>query len=414
MLRNVLLLRRLALVAALAAPAAVLLALPPLAAPQPSLPLEARALGREAEAITVRLEGAISGSGVIVARQGGRYTVLTAWHVLRDNRPGEEIALFTPDGRSHPVAASAIQPFAGIDLARLSFSSDRSYAVARLGRLQDLDLGSPLLVAGFPSLDRAEGRQPLRLKFGRLEARLPSPQAEGYQLLYSNETLPGMSGGPVLNERGELLGIHGRAELHTEASRRLGKPMATSTNMGLTIAPYLALLAGGTEARGSEARGAEPGARSAQPAPAELSASPVASARALQPLEQALSLGQFAEADALTRSLLLAEPGQGEWLSEASVPQLRCGLLLAVDASWRQHSLDRFGFSAQRRLWPGDFAGFAALAGWRRAGFVRYIEADGSVPPRGYYPRRVADGPILQALLARFGRCQTEPSPEPR
>lgn len=409
MLRNVLLLRRLALVAALAAPAASILALPPSAAPQPSLPLEARALGREAEAITVRLEGAISGSGVIVARQGGRYTVLTAWHVLRDNRPGEEIALFTPDGRSHPVAASAIQPFAGLDLARLSFSSDRSYAVARLGRLQDLDLGSPLLVAGFPSLDRAEGRQPLRLKFGRLEARLPSPQAEGYQLLYSNETLPGMSGGPVLNERGELLGIHGRAELHTEASRRLGKPMATSTNMGLTIAPYLALLAGGTEAGGTEA-----GARSAQSAPVSLPASPTPSAVAVQPLEQALSLGQFAQADALTRSLLLAEPGQGEWLSEASVQELRCGLLLAVDATWRQHSLDRFGFSAQRRLWPGDFAGFAALAGWRRAGFVRYIEADGSVPPRGYFPRRVADGPILQALLARFGRCQTEPSPEPR
>lgn len=53
-----------------------------------------------------------------------------------------------------------------------------------------------------------------------------------------------MSGGPVLNERGELLGIHGRAELHTEASRRLGKPTATSTNMGLTIAPYLALHSG--------------------------------------------------------------------------------------------------------------------------------------------------------------------------
>lgn len=176
MLRPVLLLRLLVLAATLAIPAASLLVLPPASAQERSRTLEARSLGREAEGITVRLEGAISGSGVIVARQGRRYTVLTAWHVLRDNRPGEEIALFTADGLSHPVAAIDIRPFAGLDLAQLSFSSDRTYAVARLGRLQDLDLGSPLLVAGFPSLDRAEGRQPLRLKFGRLEARFPSPR----------------------------------------------------------------------------------------------------------------------------------------------------------------------------------------------------------------------------------------------
>jgi S1-C subfamily serine protease len=31
-------------------------------------------------------------------------------------------------------------------------------------------------------------------------------------LAYSNPTLPGMSGGPVLNEQGKLIGIHGRAE----------------------------------------------------------------------------------------------------------------------------------------------------------------------------------------------------------
>lgn len=408
MLRPVLLLRLLVLAATLAIPAASLLVLPPASAQERSRTLEARSLGREAEGITVRLEGAISGSGVIVARQGRRYTVLTAWHVLRDNRPGEEIALFTADGLSHPVAAIDIRPFAGLDLAQLSFSSDRTYAVARLGRLQDLDLGSPLLVAGFPSLDRAEGRQPLRLKFGRLEARFPSPQAEGYQLLYSNETLPGMSGGPVLNERGELLGIHGRAELHTEASRRLGKPTATSTNMGLTIAPYLALHSG--RARASSAAEAP----AVAPTPGAAPATALGSQAGLAALDQALSLGRFAQADALTRDLLLAEPGQGEWLSESSVHHLRCGRLLAVDATWRQHSLDRFGFSAQRRLWPGDFAGFATLAGWRRAGFVRYIEADGSEPPRGYYPRLVADGPILQALLARFGRCQTEQPPESR
>ena len=42
-----------------------------------------------AKAITVRIEGATQGSGVLVKREGNRYTVLTAWHVVSGNRPGK-------------------------------------------------------------------------------------------------------------------------------------------------------------------------------------------------------------------------------------------------------------------------------------------------------------------------------------
>lgn len=42
----------------------------------------AEAVGRIAQSITVRIEGATQGSGVLVKRQGNRYTVLTAWHVV--------------------------------------------------------------------------------------------------------------------------------------------------------------------------------------------------------------------------------------------------------------------------------------------------------------------------------------------
>lgn len=48
---------------------------------------------RAAQAITVRIEGATQGSGVLVKREGSRHTVLTAWHVVSGQRHGEELAI---------------------------------------------------------------------------------------------------------------------------------------------------------------------------------------------------------------------------------------------------------------------------------------------------------------------------------
>lgn len=66
-----------------------------------SLVKSAYAVARIAEGITVRIEGATQGSGVLVKKEGNRYTVLTAWHVVEGNRPGEGLAIFTPDEQEH-------------------------------------------------------------------------------------------------------------------------------------------------------------------------------------------------------------------------------------------------------------------------------------------------------------------------
>ncbi|MFL0729619.1 MAG: hypothetical protein AB8B37_07785, partial [Prochlorococcus sp.] len=58
----------------------------------PVIAQDASAVARIAKAITVRIEGATQGSGVLVKKEGNRYTVLTAWHVVEGNRPGEELA----------------------------------------------------------------------------------------------------------------------------------------------------------------------------------------------------------------------------------------------------------------------------------------------------------------------------------
>ncbi|OCQ97929.1 hypothetical protein BCD67_02005 [Oscillatoriales cyanobacterium USR001] len=38
------------------------------------------------------------------------------------------------------------------------------------------------------------------------------PPQDGYALIYNNITQPGMSGGPVLNEEGQVIGIHGQGD----------------------------------------------------------------------------------------------------------------------------------------------------------------------------------------------------------
>ena len=76
-----------------------------------------------AKEITVRIEGATQGSGVLVQRKGNLYTVLTAWHVVSGQRPGEELDVFTADGRRHSVVEGSIKRVGKVDMAELIFKS---------------------------------------------------------------------------------------------------------------------------------------------------------------------------------------------------------------------------------------------------------------------------------------------------
>ncbi|MBO9999251.1 MAG: trypsin-like peptidase domain-containing protein [Cyanobacteria bacterium SID2] len=163
------------------------------------------------------------GSGVIVARDGNTYYVLTALHVVRTRETVYGIR--TSDGEVHFVDDVNTQDniiplgeevgefgetIGGYDLATISFESDRDYPVAVIGNAQNLQPGDPIYISGWPNPDDASARRMRETVSGTLTAIRSPSEDGGYSLLYSNETQRGMSGGPVFDRNGELIGIHGR------------------------------------------------------------------------------------------------------------------------------------------------------------------------------------------------------------
>ncbi|PSB57761.1 tetratricopeptide repeat-containing S1 family peptidase [Chamaesiphon polymorphus] len=147
------------------------------------------------------------GSGVILKHEGDIYTVLTAAHVVRQK---VSYTITTPDDRQYEVISNSIKSAPGdIDLAVVKFKSTTKYPIAKLGNCNILTRGMDLYVAGFPATDRAITSTLLVVREGKISANSNKTFDKGYSLIYSNDTLNGMSGGAVLNSNGELVAIHG-------------------------------------------------------------------------------------------------------------------------------------------------------------------------------------------------------------
>jgi parallel beta-helix repeat protein len=172
------------------------------------------------------VEGEKTGSGAIVARSGNTYYVVTAWHVVW--RTGGFHAIVTPDGQVHYVDASEGSPDAigfgrldpeseraivGSDLALLRFRSDRDYPVASVGS-QKVQSGDTVYISGWPNPDDLRRtRRDRTFSAGAIAQVVNPPSADGgYSLLYDNRTRSGLSGAPIFNADGELIGIHGRGK----------------------------------------------------------------------------------------------------------------------------------------------------------------------------------------------------------
>ena len=206
----------------------------------PATAQDISAVARIAKTITVRIEGATQGSGVIVKKEGNRYTVLTAWHVVSGNQAGEELAITTTDNKQHLLEQGSIQRLGRIDMAVLTFSSPMAYEVAIIGDTKKVNYNDTIYVAGFP----LSNSQNLRYEAGDVVANAEVGIDQGYQLLYDNKTEAGMSGGVLLNSKGQLIGLHGRGEKDEYNTNQKEGSLKTGVNQGVPISYYKLFVSG--------------------------------------------------------------------------------------------------------------------------------------------------------------------------
>ncbi|MEG4281581.1 serine protease [Microcoleus sp. A006_D1] len=176
--------------------------------PNIAFALSPQQVNQIATQVTVLIDGYQSGSGVIFKRIGNVYSVLTAKHVV--NAEDVIYLVITPDGERHQTESTNVQPINGVDLAVAQFTSDKIYQVAQLGNSDQATNGSTVYVAGAPEPNETIPQRTVIVTPGSIVG-VQKPQ-DGYALIYTNPTRRGMSGGPVLNEAGEVIGIHGQGD----------------------------------------------------------------------------------------------------------------------------------------------------------------------------------------------------------
>ena len=172
-----------------------------------------------AQQLSVRiLTDGNAGSGVIIRRDGQRYLAVTNAHVV-ENSSENRYEILTSDSKTYEGRWLKEIHVYTQDIALVEFQSQLNYPVAQFRDLRDLQMGEPLYAAGFPNWQpisatnladtRSLGFRAFQLTVGQVGMVLPQPLTQGYQLGYTNEVDPGMSGGAILDRWGRLVGING-------------------------------------------------------------------------------------------------------------------------------------------------------------------------------------------------------------
>jgi tetratricopeptide (TPR) repeat protein/S1-C subfamily serine protease len=206
-------------------------------------------LDRQARLVTVRIKQENvdgNGSGVIVAREGNSYYVLTAEHVVKKT---QKLNITTHDQRKYTISPSQIKRSVGTDLAIVKFTSSQPYQIATLGnyRLSDESLVFP---GGWPDPKNINSQQwQWQLNPGGISGKEQGEFkrqdklsfSNGYDLIYNSVTYGGMSGGPIFDSAGKVIGIHGKAEGESSSRNVLGNSLGISVQTFIGSADKLSV-----------------------------------------------------------------------------------------------------------------------------------------------------------------------------
>ncbi|MFM6204288.1 serine protease, partial [Planktothrix sp.] len=215
---------------------------------QPAIAKTAKGVAQIAIPTTVQINNTLvadaSGSGVIISKKGNTYTVLTANHVV--NNPNSEFVIKTSKGKEHPVTSvKTLQKEGnGPDLAIITFETTEEYSVAPISNSDEATIGSGIYISGYPLAVMGSTEREYAFTSGQV-TNIRSSNPEGYTMRYDAVTRRGMSGGPVFDVSGRVIGIHGQgdtvATVNNESAGRQ-EEVKTGLNSAIPINTFIALM----------------------------------------------------------------------------------------------------------------------------------------------------------------------------
>ncbi|MBS9395579.1 MAG: trypsin-like serine protease [Dolichospermum sp. LBC05a] len=320
---------------------------------QPVFALTSVQVNDIAKPITVMIGGLDGkGSGVIIAKNGNTYTVLTANHVVK--KAGYGIyELITHDGQKYPMESA--RPLGKLDLALVRFTSSKNYPLAKIADSRTVKEGATVYYAGFPA---ETANQPRNYRFIRADITGRSQNQEGYELSYNGSALPGMSGGPVLNEEGLLIAIHGKAETQSIIIQGVQRTEIVGVQ-GIPTEKFSNLISNIPDNPQANTPRNNPSPRT-ESKPVTLANTPRNPSPTNEPtpaifqnLETLLQAGKWRDADLETWNLMkkLTKREQEGWLRLEDVKNFPRQELRKMDQLWVKYSNGKLGFSVQKQIW---------------------------------------------------------------
>lgn len=182
-----------------------------------------------------------AGSGVVI-REKGRCYVLTNWHVIKSTPPEaiktESIKIKFSDGRElNPASKAEIWHDAATDVAVMAVKPSDLQA-ARLGDSSRVEIGDFVLAVGSPfGLSHSVTYGIVSAK-GRRDLELGDEGVRYQDFLQTDAAInPGNSGGPLINLRGEVIGINTAIASNSGGNEGIG--FSIPINMVMTVARQL-------------------------------------------------------------------------------------------------------------------------------------------------------------------------------
>jgi len=174
-----------------------------------------------------------AGAGVIVDVKGNFY-VLTNRHVIRSS-PAKSIKISLADGRV--IVPSKVLQDADADVAVLAVAAPDLVA-APLGDSDKMEIGDFVLALGSPFGLRHSVTFGIVSAKGRRDLQLGDAKVPFQDFLQTDAAIhPGNSGGPLVNLRGEIVGIN--TAIASKTGHNEGVGFAIPSNMFMVIARQL-------------------------------------------------------------------------------------------------------------------------------------------------------------------------------